>query len=254
MFTWNVKCNSVLNDNDNNSSLLFHSPQEQKKGSEDYNYAPDWIQRYPGQLQPRLQPGVYMILCLANNYRYYGETSNISMRLAGHRRDLRRRKHANENLQKDWTLFGEEFFQFAVLFIGEGWKERETRLEKETQLILDHPGLCYNTYTSMSDRLGELNAFYGRKHTEATKRLIGDLQRGVPKDLLGSAVHIRGCNYPSIADASRRTGHSRKLVRTRVDSPDHPEWYRLSEKPNDYPNGSRGNASPETASNQEKSL
>ena len=245
MFTLNVKCNSVLNDSDT------HSSGEADEATEGFNYAPEWIQEYPNRLQPRLQPGVYMILCLPNNYRYYGETSNISGRLAGHRRDLRRGKHANDNLQKDWSLFGEDNFQFSVLFIGEEWKERKTRLERETRFIWDHPDLCYNTYASMNDRVNELNGFYRRKHTEVTKRLIGDQQRGIPKDLLGAPVHIEGCSYVSIAEASRRTGHSRKLLRTRVDSLEYSNWYRLSEKPNDYPKGSRGNANPETASNQE---
>lgn len=237
MFKLNIKCNSVLNDNDNSFG-------------EAYNYAPEWIQNYPGKLQSRLKPGVYMIICLRNNYRYYGETSNISLRLAGHRRNLRQKIHSNRKLQKDWDLFGEESFEFSVLFIGEEWGERETRLEKESQLILDHPSLCYNSFALMADRVKELNAFYGKKHTEKTQKLIGDLQRGIPKDLLGAAVHLEGDTFPSIAEASRRKGYSRKLIRTRVDSPNFPEWYRLSEKPNDYPNGSRGNAVPEKASNQ----
>lgn len=227
----NIKCNSVLNDNET-------------------NYAPEWVNDYPDKLQPRMQPGVYMILCIVNDYRYYGETSNISSRLTGHRRDLRQKKHASNNLQADFNVFGEENFEFSVLFIGHEWKDRQIRLERESRLILDHPNQCYNTVATMNDRIKELNGFYDKKHSEQTKRLIGALQRGIPKDQLGSPVSIHGTVYSSIAEAARKTKHCRKLIRTRVDSPEYVDWFRLSEKPNDYPNGSRGNAGPETASNQ----
>ena len=224
------KCNSVLNDNNNQ------------------NYAPEGIKNYPELLQPRLQPGIYMILCLVNDYRYYGETSNIFRRIAGHKRDLRRKKHANENMQTDWNAFGETNFEFSVIFIGKEWHDKEKRLEQETQLILSHMSQVYNTYAAMSDRVQELNSFYGKKHSENTKALIGASQRGIPKDQLGRAISIEGKIYPSLAEASRQLGHSRKLIRDRVNDSTRKNWYALSEKPNDYPIGSRGDASPEKAS------
>ena len=213
-------CNSVLNDNNNLSCA----------SSMHKNYAPEGIKDFPQRLQPRLQPGVYMILCLINNYRYYGETSNISTRIAGHKRDLRRKIHGNSRLQTDWNAFGEANFEFSVLFIGPDWSVKEIRLEKETKLILDHPNQVYNTYAAMTDRVKELNSFYGKKHSESTKALIGALQRNIPKDQLGRAIFIEGQNYPSIAEASRQLGHSRKLIRDRVNDPARKDWYVLSEK------------------------
>lgn len=228
-----TKYNSVLND------------------KEDQNYAPRWITNYPGRLQPRLQPGVYMILCLANDYRYYGESSNISVRFAGHRRDLRRKKHSNSNLQKDWNLFGEEAFDFSALFIGEDWKCQENRIKREAELITANFDRSYNTYALLSDRVKELNTFYGKKHSEITKKLIGDLQRGIPKDSLGKKVNILGKEFLSVSQAAREMGISRKTVQKRLESTEYSDWFFLSETPNDYPNGSRGNASPEKTSNQE---
>ena len=215
-------CNSVLNDTNN------HSPAQ--SNSSDASYAPEGIENYPSYLKPRMQPGVYMILCLVNDYRYYGETSNISHRIAGHRRDLRRKKHGNDNLQTDWNAFGEDNFEFSVLFIGESWHLRERRLEKETELILNHPGQVYNTYAAMTDRVKELNSFYGRKHSESTKALIRALQRGKPKDQLGLPISIEGETYPSLAEASRRLGHSRKTIRDRLKDPERDNWYYLSGK------------------------
>ena len=250
-------CNSVLNDNNNQSPAsapaecatnLTQLGQRNASGVSDISYAPEGIENYPSLLQPRLQPGVYMIICLINDYRYYGETSNVSHRLAGHRRDLRRKIHGNNRLQTDWNAFGEDNFEFSVLFIGEGWHLREKRLEKETELILNHPGQVYNTYAAITDRMKELNSFYDKKHSESTKALIGALQRGKPKDQLGLPVSIEGKIYPSLAEASRCLGHSRKTIRNRLQDLERERWYYLSEKPNDYPIGSRGNAVPEKAS------
>lgn len=30
-------------------------------------------------------PGIYMIICFANDYRYYGETKNLSARIRSHK-------------------------------------------------------------------------------------------------------------------------------------------------------------------------
>ena len=39
----------------------------------------------PNRIQPRKQPGLYMIRCIINDFRYYGESNNVSGRLASHR-------------------------------------------------------------------------------------------------------------------------------------------------------------------------
>jgi hypothetical protein len=45
----------------------------------------------PNQIQPRKQPGLYMIRCTQNDWRYYGESQNVSGRLASHRSLLNRK-------------------------------------------------------------------------------------------------------------------------------------------------------------------
>lgn len=175
----------------------------------------------------RCQPGIYMILCVANDYRYIGETSNVASRLAGHRRDLRRKIHSNENLQKDFNLYGEMFFEFTPLYIGFGWDDKEKRLANEAQLIINNIDKCYNTYAYMSERVGLINGFHRRKHSEETKRLMSEQKRGIPNDVLGRKISILGIEYVSIAEASRRLGHSRKLIRTRVKDPQYVDWYAI---------------------------
>ena len=52
------------------------------------------------RILPRKQPGIYMVHCIKNDWRYYGESSNVSGRLASHKSLLNRKIHPNKNLQK----------------------------------------------------------------------------------------------------------------------------------------------------------
>lgn len=221
-----LKCNSMLNDASNQNL--------------------DQV-----RLDPRKAPGLYMILCLTNDYRYYGETKDVSGRIASHKKNLRQRIHGNKNLQEDWNNYGESSFVFTILFIGDDWAERSVRIEKEARLITDHPQKCYNVFASMSDRLADLNPFYKKKHSDETKRLMSLSKKNIPNDALGRIISIEGKEYPSIAEASRQLGHSRKYIRRCVNSAQYKDWFSASEMPNDYPNGSRGNASPEKMSNRD---
>ena len=168
-----------------------------------------------------------MILCTANDYRYIGETNNISLRLAGHKRDLRRKIHSNENLQKDFDLYGESLFDFTVLYIGDDWGNKQDRVKTEGQLIMNNMDKCYNTYAFMSERVGQLNFFYGKKHSQVTKKLMSEQKIGIPNDALGRKISILGVEYPSIAEAARKLGHSRKLIRIRVNNPQYSDWYTI---------------------------
>ncbi len=181
----------------------------------------------PNRIQPRKQPGLYMIRCTQNDWRYYGESSNVSGRISSHKSILTRKIHANYLLQADWNKFGCSCFEFHVLYMGPQWEDSSVRRGKELELIVLDRTLCYNIVESAS-RPGEQNPFFGRVHTEETKRRIGDAMRGVPKDSLGRQISINGQVYASIAEASRQTTHSRKLIRDRVDTSAYPDWKSLS--------------------------
>lgn len=175
----------------------------------------------------RKQPGVYIILCLANDYRYYGESKNLSGRIASHKSKLRRKIHDNTVMQEDWVQYGESFFEFKVLYIGSDWILKETRLAMEAKLLQEDMERCYNVFETFQARVGELNPFYGRRHSEKSKELMRLAKKGVPNDALGVVVDIDGKRYPSIAEASRSLGHARKTIRARVDSTDFPECKRV---------------------------
>lgn len=65
------------------------------------NFSADEDNSVQKQIQPRKKSGIYMIRCKKNDWRYYGESSNVSGRLASHRSMLKRQIHPNKRLQLD---------------------------------------------------------------------------------------------------------------------------------------------------------
>lgn len=175
------------------------------------------------RIRPRKRSGIYMIHCLENDWRYYGESSNVSGRLASHKSMLNRKIHPNKSLQVDWNLYGPDLFQFIVLHQGHEWDELPLRRSKELEYILHNRSQAYNVYEGIHNP-GDTNPFWGKTHTEATKQKIRNALKGIPNDKLGKKVSIQGSQYPSIAEASRQTNHSRNLIRKRIQDPNYPEW------------------------------
>lgn len=191
----------------------------------------------PNQIQPRKQPGLYMVRCVQNDWRYYGESSNVSGRLASHKSLLNRQIHPNYLLQYDYDKYGSSSFDYTVLFMGKTWEHTLTRRTKEFELILQDRNLCYNIGETRS---GELNPFWGRLHTPETKKKISEALKNKPNDLLGKPVNIKNIVYPSIAEASRQTGIARKTIRKKVLDPNELEYFTLIwERSNDHPKRSR---------------
>jgi hypothetical protein len=168
------------------------------------------------RILPRKQPGIYMVHCIKNDWRYYGESSNVSGRLASHKSLLNRKIHPNKNLQKDWDSYGSDFFEFTILYMGQKWAESYIRRGKETELIILDRTQCYNILED-SSRPGELNPFWKKLHTPETKEKISQALKNRPNDLLGRKVSIRGIEYPSIAEASRQTNIARKTIRKKIE-------------------------------------
>jgi len=186
------------------------------------------------------RPGLYMIHCLVNDLRYYGETSNLQSRKSSHQSRLKRQIHKNAQLQTDYNSFGSDNFHYSILHIGDQWKDVEVRKKKELEYILLNPTLTYNIYAGSLK--GEKNPFYGKQHTEESKKLMSESSKGIPNFLLGKKIilppsnsqrrgdnkrYIPGNEFPSIAEASRQTGYSRKLIRERLKSDAFPDWKEI---------------------------
>jgi len=178
------------------------------------------------RILPRKQPGIYMVHCLKNDWRYYGESSNVSGRLASHKSLLNRKIHPNRNLQKDFDLYGIDFFEFIVLYMGEKWTESYNRRGKETELIILDRNQCYNILEDAS-RPGELNPFWKKIHTPETKKKISQALKNRPNDLLGRKVSVKGVLYPSIAEASRQTNIARKTIRKKIEDKNEKEFFEI---------------------------
>jgi len=178
------------------------------------------------QIQPRKQPGLYMIRCLVNDMRYYGESKNVIGRLASHKSYLRRKIHPNLRLQHDWNTYKEENFEFIVLFMGSSWENQLDRRVKETLLIVQDRDLSYNFLEDFR-KSNQLNPFWDRKHSEENGKLRGDSMQNISKDFLGKSIQLDGVLYPSIAQASRETGHARKTIRKRISDPNDPNCFSI---------------------------
>lgn len=175
----------------------------------------------PNRIAPRQLPGVYMILCLTNNKRYFGESSNVSARLSQHKSKLRRNIHEIPELQRDWNLYGESFFEFSVLFLSMDYTKTQ-REALELEYIARHHDLCYNQFFQNS-RKKENNPFWGRKHSAEARKDISKARAessALSSTQEGLAIMLKGEVYPSISEASRQTQHSRDTIRRWVNDPD----------------------------------
>ena len=183
----------------------------------------------PNFIAPRNQPGIYMIHCTKSDFRYYGESKNVAGRLASHKSMLNRQIHPSINLQKDWNVYGPEFFEFVVIYMGSLWHDRKTRRKKETLLIQDHYNKCYNFLTTEA-RPKDFNPFWKKQHTSETKKKISQALKGRPNNLLGRKLSILGVEYPSIAEASRQTKMARKTIRKKLNDPQEQDFREIGGK------------------------
>lgn len=149
--------------------------------------------------------GVYRIVNNVNDKLYIGSSIHVDRRFAEHIWALRRNKHGNIHLQRAWNAYGEESFEFELIELVE---DSEDLLIQREQYWIDyyraydinigynisHYALGSGGYEvseetreklrraaigrTVSDatkeklsrmRQGELNAFYGKHHTEETK-------------------------------------------------------------------------------------
>ena len=201
------KDNPVLNTSSPSSSdeQLLSSLES----SPTYKYKPGEFYR---------KPGVYMIVCKVNGKRYYGETSDISVRMAKHLYELKNSKHDNKSLSEDWSLHGEGNFEFQVIEMGPKWASKVTRVETEASLIKEDRSRCYNHYAFRNERTGLNNPFGGKNHTLESKKKMSESSKGIPNKRLGSRIEIDGVEYASYSEASRLLKIDRKTIEKRVKS------------------------------------
>ncbi len=164
---------------------------------------------------------VYLIRCELNGKQYIGITNNLRKRWNKHTYDTRHNSKCT--IHRAMRKYGIANFSLKQIDSADSYDEL---FEKEKKYIV-----TFNTHVSVggyNETLGGEAPMAGRNHSETTKRLMSERQRGMPSPLRGkrlteehkqnlSESHGRsviqtdkdGCVvnvYRSVTEASKATG------------------------------------------------
>lgn len=155
-----------------------------------------------------MNSGVYGITNSINGKRYVGSSSQLSRRKAEHFRALRRGRHYNAHLQRSFSKYGESAFVFEIL----EYCDKSFILERE-QYWIDHSESLMNIREHVVDLQGARNPFFGKQHTETTKK----------KQSVAKLGRYKGSNNPNFGKtnslevrAKMSLGRSSKLNAEKV--------------------------------------
>lgn len=112
--------------------------------------------------------GIYQIIHRASGRRYVGQAQNIEARWSQHRRHLDAGKHHSKFLQRCWTKYGAEAFEFSVIEVC-----YLSDLDVAEQRHLDQLPAFNTSPTAGSAR--------GVKHTAETRAKVSAAIKGLVK-------------------------------------------------------------------------
>lgn len=145
------------------------------------------VQQYPST------QGIYKITNTTNNKFYIGSSKQLNKRIIDHFSRLRNNTHKNKFLQRAFNKYGESSFKIEILeqFVGltqeelltkeqhhidliENWREsyNQTRSTRYFGKIL--PEESERRQNKIASVTGENNPFYGKTHSEKTKKLLSE--------------------------------------------------------------------------------
>lgn len=159
--------------------------------------------------------GIYKISCAANGKIYIGSSTQIARRFYLHKRDLSRGKHHSILLQRAWSKYGESAFSFekilycakdslleyeqAVMDLYKSYdpsygmnishvagrsaakcsEERKQKMREERTgkpIFKNNPAAHANMMAAV--RRGKDHPFYGKTHTEETRKILSEKSKG----------------------------------------------------------------------------
>lgn len=144
------------------------------------------------ELKNNSDSGVYIITCLVDNKHLIGYSTTINKRLNVHKSDLKLNRHKNSYLQNSYNQHGLENFTFEtleyypvrVMASFENWwcnmldtHNRDYGFNikptgDENHKVADETRIKFSKI-----RKGELNYFYGMRHSEETKLKISNTKK-----------------------------------------------------------------------------
>lgn len=146
-----------------------------------------------------MKSGIYIITCLTNNKHYVGRAKNWRDRLVTHKGLLVKNKHPNAHLQNAVNLYGIDNFSFSILeefpesylcAMEHYWcnllnvHDRKYGYNIEPTSPFGRVSLSEETKLKISifqkenPRKGVENPWYGKKHTEESKKKMSDSLMG----------------------------------------------------------------------------
>lgn len=114
---------------------------------------------------------IYLILNRVTKNYYIGSTSYYDKRLGGHVSSLRRGKHKNKKLQKEYEIHGEKSLEFEIVEFVE---KENLRVKEQYWLNLFLDIIPENVYNVCKD----VNSRKGLSMSDSAKESIGNYQRG----------------------------------------------------------------------------
>lgn len=126
--------------------------------------------------------GIYFIKCNVNNMIYIGSSKNIQMRLSKHFGELRKNKHTNSKLQKDYNKYGQNSFEFGVL---EYTTNDLLGKENQYQKSYDINSLYNEDITNYSRSISHTNQSYYNSRIAHKTKTYREKMHNLKKNLIG---------------------------------------------------------------------
>jgi len=117
----------------------WYQDPDNKEHKKQYNK--QWRQdnkEYMKQYVQNLPAAIYSITNTINRKVYIGQSTQYSQRWTKHKRNLRKNKHENKQIQRDYDEHGKDAFVFEVIEELPPDTPSELLLEKEREQIIEH--------------------------------------------------------------------------------------------------------------------